>query len=42
MINTKIQSLIVLLITLIIGIAIGFEVSEILIKHRFEQMRAFR
>jgi hypothetical protein len=42
MIKTRTKSLFIILITLIIGIAIGFEVSEILIKKRFEEVRSVR
>lgn len=40
--NSKLKSSLVILVTLIIGIAIGFELSEIIDKGRFEKMREFR
>jgi hypothetical protein len=42
MISAKAKSLLVLLITLVIGVAIGFEISEIMLKNRFEEMKSFR
>jgi hypothetical protein len=42
MTNNKIKSLLILIITLVIGIAIGFEISEISIKKHFEKMDSFR
>ncbi|MDR3626538.1 MAG: hypothetical protein P4L45_06880 [Ignavibacteriaceae bacterium] len=42
MTNGNIKSLLILVITLVIGIAIGFEISEISIKKHFEKMDSFR
>jgi uncharacterized protein YneF (UPF0154 family) len=42
MIKARTKSLFIILVTLIVGIAIGFEVSEILIKKRFEEFRKVR
>ena len=43
MIKNKTKSFLIILITLIIGIAIGFEISEILeIKKRFDEFREIR
>lgn len=42
MIKTNTKTLIIILVTLIIGSAIGFEVSEILIKKRFDEFRNIR
>ena len=38
----SIQAFLILTITLVIGIAIGFEISEISIKKHFEEMDSFR
>jgi hypothetical protein len=38
----SIKAFLILTITLVIGIAIGFEISEISIKKRFEEMDSFR
>lgn len=40
MIKSKTKSILILLVTLILGIVIGFQINEILIKRRFEEMRA--
>jgi hypothetical protein len=40
--KTKLKPFLILLFTLVIGIAIGFEISEILIKIRFEEMKVFK
>jgi hypothetical protein len=40
--KTKLKPFLILLVTLLIGIAIGFEISEIMIKMRFDEMKAFR
>ena len=40
--NAKIKSSLLIIIVLIIGIAIGFEISEITIRHRFDKLDAFR
>jgi hypothetical protein len=40
--RAKLKPFLIILFTLIIGIAIGFEVSEIMIKIRFDEMRAFK
>jgi len=40
MIKSKTKSILILLVTLILGIVIGFQINEILIKKRFEEMRA--
>jgi hypothetical protein len=40
--NAKIKSSILIIIVLLIGIAIGFEISEISIRHRFYKLDAFR
>lgn len=42
MIKTNTKTFIIILVTLIIGIAIGFEVSEILIKKRFDEFKNIR
>jgi len=42
MIKTKTKTFLIILITLIIGIAIGFEVSEILIRKRFDEFKNLR
>jgi hypothetical protein len=42
MMRNKVKSSLIIIITLIIGIAIGFEISEINIRHKFERMDAFR
>jgi hypothetical protein len=39
MMKAKTKSFIIILVTLVIGIAIGFEISEILIKKRFDEFR---
>lgn len=40
--NNKIKSSLILLVTLIIGAAIGFQISEISIKKKFEEMESIR
>jgi hypothetical protein len=40
--NAKLKPFLILFITLVIGIAIGFEISEILIKVRFDELKAFK
>lgn len=40
--NSIIKSTLIIFIVLVIGIAIGFEISEILIRHRFDRMDSFR
>lgn len=40
--NIKIKFTIVIIVTLLIGMAIGFEISEISIKSRFREMDRFR
>jgi hypothetical protein len=40
--KSKIKSFLILIITLLIGIAIGFEISEIDIKKHFEAMDSFK
>jgi hypothetical protein len=40
--KTSIKAFLILTITLVIGIAIGFEISEISIKKHFEEMESFR
>ncbi len=42
MIKTNTKTFLVILVTLIIGIAIGFEVGEILIKKRFDEFKNIR
>jgi hypothetical protein len=42
MVKSKTKSILILLVTLILGIVIGFQINEILIKKRFEEMRAAR
>jgi hypothetical protein len=42
MMNAKVKPFFILLVTLLIGIAIGFEISEISIKMRFDEIRAFK
>jgi len=40
--NSIIKSSLIVFVVLIIGIAIGCEISEISIKHRFDRMDSFR
>jgi hypothetical protein len=40
--NAKIKSSLLIIIVLLIGIAIGFEISEISIGHRFDRLDSFR
>ena len=42
MIKTRTKSIIIILVTLVIGIAIGFEISEIFAEKRFENFRRIR
>lgn len=42
MMKTRSKSIIIILVTLLIGIAIGFEISEIMIKQRFNEFRRIR
>ena len=42
MIKPKTKSFLIIFITLIIGMAIGFEISEILIQKRFDEFKAAR
>lgn len=42
MMKTRTKSFFIILVTLLIGIAIGFEISEILIKQRFNEFRRIR
>jgi hypothetical protein len=42
MMKPSVKSMFVIILTLVIGIAIGFEVSEILLKKRFEMIRSVR
>jgi hypothetical protein len=40
--KANVKSFLILIVTLLIGCAIGFEISEISIKKQFEEMDAFR
>jgi hypothetical protein len=42
MIKARTKSVLILIITLLLGAAIGFEISEIMIKKKFDQINAFR
>ena len=42
MIKPKTKSFLIILVTLIIGAAIGFEISEILFQKRFDEVKAAR
>jgi hypothetical protein len=42
MIKARTKSVLILAVTLLIGIAIGFEISEIMIRKKFDEMHAFR
>jgi hypothetical protein len=42
MMNKKVKSSLIIIIVLLIGMAIGFEISEISIRHHFNRIDAFR